>query len=165
MQAIQIFKALADETRLRLVNLSLHFELNVNEIVGIMEMGQSRISRHLKILSDSGFLSHRRDGLRIFYSAAREGDGADFVQSVRSLFNSEGMFADDLKNAENIVADRSREASDRFEAVAEDWERLKREILDGIGLNQKIIDTLPEVRTIVDLGCGSGELLPYLRKK
>jgi len=165
MQAIQIFKALADETRLRLVNLSLHFELNVNEIVGIMEMGQSRISRHLKILSEGGFLSHRRDGLRIFYCAARDGKGADFVQSVRYLFETDGIFTRDRKNAENIVADRSREASDRFEAVAEDWERLKREILDGIGLNQKIIDTLPEVRTIVDLGCGSGELLPYLRKK
>ena len=165
MQANQIFKALADETRLRLVNLSLHFELNVNEIVHIMDMGQSRISRHLKILSEGALLSHRRDGLRIFYSAATEGNGAEFVRAVRYLFETDGIFADDLKIAEKIVADRTREATDRFEAVAEDWERLKREILEGIDLNQIILDTLPKVRTIVDLGCGTGELLPHLRGK
>ncbi|MBU4494339.1 MAG: metalloregulator ArsR/SmtB family transcription factor [Acidobacteria bacterium] len=165
MQVIQSFKALADGTRLRLVNLSLHFELNVNEIVRIMEMGQSRISRHLKILSESGLLSYRRDGLRIFYSVARDGEGATFIKAMRHFIKTDGVFGRDLTHAEKVVAERTREASDLFEAVAEDWERLKREILDGIDLNRKILDTLPRVRTLVDLGCGTGELLPLLRKR
>jgi len=62
MKAVNLFKALADETRLRLVHLFLHFELNVNEIVAILGMGQSRISHHLKILVDSQLLTSRRDG-------------------------------------------------------------------------------------------------------
>lgn len=78
MQPIIYFKALADETRLRLLNLLREQELNVNEIVAILEMGQSRISRHLKILSESGLLQSRRDGLWVFYKAADGGKEVNF---------------------------------------------------------------------------------------
>lgn len=45
---IEYFKALADETRLRILLMLLNQELNVNELVSALEMGQSRVSRHLK---------------------------------------------------------------------------------------------------------------------
>ena len=48
---LKIHKALADETRLRLVRLLSQGPLNVNEIIDVLHMGQSRISRHLKILA------------------------------------------------------------------------------------------------------------------
>ncbi len=60
MHPVNLFKALSDETRIRLLHLSLHFELNVNEIVKVLGMGQSRISHHLKILTESGLITHRR---------------------------------------------------------------------------------------------------------
>ncbi|MFH1567541.1 MAG: metalloregulator ArsR/SmtB family transcription factor, partial [Gemmatimonadota bacterium] len=47
---LKIHKALADETRLRLVRLLARGALNVNELIAILEMGQSRVSRHLRIL-------------------------------------------------------------------------------------------------------------------
>ena len=47
---LKIHKALADETRLRMVRLLVRGSLNVNEIIDILDMGQSRVSRHLKIL-------------------------------------------------------------------------------------------------------------------
>ena len=50
-ELLQIHKALADETRLRLMRLLARGPLNVNEILGILRMGQSRVSRHLRILS------------------------------------------------------------------------------------------------------------------
>jgi len=99
MIPITLFKALSDETRLRLLNLSLHHELNVNEIVRVLAMGQSRVSRHLKILTDSGLLTYRRDGLWIFYSAVSDGPGSDFIQSVRYLFESDRRFHLDLDAA------------------------------------------------------------------
>ena len=52
------------------MGLLLEHELNVNEIMAVLNMGQSRISRHLKILSDSGLVRSRRDGLWVFYSAS-----------------------------------------------------------------------------------------------
>ena len=67
--AIRYFKALSDETRLRLTYVLERYELSVNELVSILEMGQSRVSRHLKILTEAGLLSSRRDGLWVFYSS------------------------------------------------------------------------------------------------
>lgn len=67
MTTVTIFKALADETRLRLLRILLHHELSVNELVSILKMGQSRISRHLRVLSDAGLTTFRRDGLWVFY--------------------------------------------------------------------------------------------------
>ena len=58
-----------DETRLRLALVLYHCELSVNELAALMSMGQSRISRHLKILTEAGLLHSRRDGLWAFYSA------------------------------------------------------------------------------------------------
>ena len=86
---IRYFKALSDETRLRLVCILKKYELSVNELVSILEMGQSRVSRHLKILTEAGLLSSRRDGLWVFYSAATEGEGHEFLSSVISFMQEE----------------------------------------------------------------------------
>ncbi len=60
MEILKQFKALSDPTRLRLLFILEHFELNVNEIVSVVDMVQSEVSRHLKILRDAGLWSHAR---------------------------------------------------------------------------------------------------------
>lgn len=89
--AIRYFKALSDETRLRLTCVLRKYELSVNELVSILEMGQSRVSRHLKILTEAGLLSSRRDGLWVFYSAVTEGKGADFLRAASPFLDDETM--------------------------------------------------------------------------
>lgn len=165
MSAVTLFKALSDETRMRLLNLSIHHELNVNEFVAVTGMGQSRISRHLRILTDSGLLTLRRDGLWSFYAAATEGEGAGFIRSIKYLLDLNESFHRDLKQAERQVAERSRKTARFFDAVAEDWERLKREIIGETDLDLKILEALPSVDTVVDLGCGTGDLLPVLKQR
>jgi ubiquinone/menaquinone biosynthesis C-methylase UbiE len=159
------FKALSDETRLRLLNLALNFELNVNELVRILNMGQSRISHHLKILTDGGLLTIRRDGLWAFYSAISNSRGAAFINAIRYLFEEDTLFKKDLQEAEKCISERSTRTARFFEDQAKNWEILKQEITGDLDLNQKIIGALPSVQTIVDLGCGTGDLLPYLRTK
>jgi ArsR family transcriptional regulator len=83
MDLLIILKALSDETRLRILYLLLNHELNVNEIVDVLSMGQSRISRHLKILSDAGILSCRKDGLWAFYTAAVNGPAEQMIKLLR----------------------------------------------------------------------------------
>lgn len=165
MKAINFFKALADETRLRLVHLFIHYELNVNEIVAVMGMGQSRISRHLKILTDSRLLTHRRDGLWTFYSAAVEGDGHAFIESVKYLFDEDPIFAKDIEEAKRVMDERAKETVRFFDSIAEDWEKLKREIIGDVDLNRLIIKNIPAAHTVLDLGCGTGDLLLSLKEK
>lgn len=67
---IKMLKALSDETRLRMIMLIEQQELCVCEIVYILKMKQSRVSRHLNILSDAGLVRSRRQGTWMFYSPA-----------------------------------------------------------------------------------------------
>jgi len=76
------FKALSDETRLRLFNILIHFEFNVNELVQIMDMGQSRISRHLKIMTDTQLLSSRRNGSYVYYHAVIDKENQKLIEFV-----------------------------------------------------------------------------------
>jgi ArsR family transcriptional regulator len=165
MKAVNFFKALSDETRLRLVHIFLHHELNVNEIVTIMGMGQSRISRHLKILTDNQLLTHRRDGLWTFYSAVTEGNGYTFIESIKYIFKTQDIFEKDLAETHRVLKQRSMEMVHFFDSIAEDWEKLKREIIGDIDLNRLIKETTPPSEVIVDLGCGTGDLLPVLMEK
>lgn len=165
MEVVNIFKALADETRLRLVHLSLHYELNVNEIVAIMGMGQSRISRHLKILTDNHLLTFRKDGLWTFYSAASNGEGHIFIEAIKYLFDKDTVFIRDLEEAAHVLEERSRAAVRFFDSIAEDWEKLKREIIGDANLNDLILEAVPEADTILDLGCGTGDLLAPLKER
>ena len=63
----QIFKALADETRLRILALLLDGELCVCEIIAALELPQSTVSRHLAYLRKSGWVQDRRQGLWMYY--------------------------------------------------------------------------------------------------
>lgn len=63
-----IFKALADETRLRILNLLRQREICVCEIVDVLGLNQSKVSRHLATLKHAGLVSCRRDGPWIYYA-------------------------------------------------------------------------------------------------
>jgi len=169
MTTLSLFKSLADETRLRLLAVLSIYELSVNELVSLMGMGQSRISRHLKILNDAGLLQFRRDGLWVFYSLPREGEMKNFWQAVEPFVKSDSELAEtvksDLSLAAGIVQERAIKARQFFNSIAEDWDEISREILAGFDLPQAIMELVPRSRNAVDLGCGTGHMLEHLLQK
>ena len=66
-RAVELFKALGDETRLRILNLLSEREVCVREIVEILQLGQSKVSRHLATLKHAGLVDCRRDGMWVIY--------------------------------------------------------------------------------------------------
>ena len=80
-----LFKALADETRLRILGLLLTGEVCVCDIHESLKIPQSKASRHLAYLRRSGLVETRRDGLWIHYRLGRLGDPvlAAVVEAVR----------------------------------------------------------------------------------
>lgn len=71
-ELIRVFKALSDETRVRMLKLLFEGELCVCEIMQAMEISQSRASRNLGILRDAGLVRDRRDGQWVHYSLNKE---------------------------------------------------------------------------------------------
>ena len=61
-EALAIFRALADPTRLRIVALLRVMELSVGELAQVLGQSQPRVSRHVKILADAGLAERRREG-------------------------------------------------------------------------------------------------------
>lgn len=158
------FKALADETRLRLVRILSRQELAVAEIVAVLGMGQSRVSRHLGILVGCGLLASRRDGAWTFYRAATTGPAADFLERVAPCLEQGGP-PEDFTAVEAVLRERRSETRRLFNAIAPDWGRLRREILGECDPAALVREVMPQVGTAVDLGCGPGDLLPSLAER
>ena len=81
-----IFKALSDETRLRIMKLLLKKELCVCEIEAALNLPQSKVSRHLMVLRLVGLVTDRREGTWIFYSLFKPRD--DFEKSIVQIIKN-----------------------------------------------------------------------------
>jgi ArsR family transcriptional regulator len=163
MKIVAYFKTLADETRVRLLNILRRHELSVGEISWVLDMSQPRVSRHLKIMAEAGLLASRRDGLWIFYRAVQDGPGRDLAEAVAYLLDSEPALKGDLDRANRAVEERSRETTRFFNAIAKDWPDMRREILQDFDLPGAVAARLGACRVAADLGCGAGDLLPALK--
>jgi ArsR family transcriptional regulator len=76
----RIFRALADETRLQMLALILHEgELCVCDCMQVLDIGQSKASRHLRYLANVGLLDDRRQGAWVYY---RVSSGLDAGRGV-----------------------------------------------------------------------------------
>jgi len=157
------FKALSDETRIRLINILLHHELKVGEIVSVLGMGQSRISRHLKILADAGLVECRRDGVWGNYHVTENGSARRFIDAVRYLLEENPRSGEDLARAAGIVDLRRSSTLRFFNAVADHWDALKREIIGDFDIGHALLKEAGNHGVGVDLGCGTGDLLAAMK--
>ncbi len=96
----KIFKVLSDETRLRILALLLEGELCVCDLMAVLELPQSTVSRHLANLRHAGLVEDRRRGVWMFYSLARPSAGLQ--QDLAALL------ARHLPESDKAVADRKR---------------------------------------------------------
>ena len=96
---IKSTKALADETRLRMINLLTERECCVCEVMQALNISQTRASRNLGILHTAGFLNMRREGLWAFYSIkpATQQYHNDLVRIVRKALIDETVLRADLE--------------------------------------------------------------------
>ncbi len=105
---VKAFKALSDETRLRILNLLLERECCVCEVMQALDISQTRASRNLSALYDAGFLKLRKDGLWSLYSLDEERMReyySHLVEAVKKALEGNAVVAKDrecLKKAERI---------------------------------------------------------------
>ena len=69
---VQFAKAIADETRQKIMNLLCCEWLSVNEVVSKLEVSQPTVSHHLAILRDAGLVNMREEGKQTFYTLNQE---------------------------------------------------------------------------------------------
>jgi ArsR family transcriptional regulator len=98
-----IFQALSDKTRLRIIRLLTvtDEEVCLCELVDTLLEPQYKLSRHLKILKQSGLLTISRDGRWIYHRLVKSPEYLQqLYMTINMLSDSEGIFQDDLKRFE-----------------------------------------------------------------
>lgn len=165
MEILKYSKALSDEIRIRLLAMLRDNELNVGEVVQVLGMSQPRVSRHLKIMHESGLLESRREGLWNFYRLAQSGNGNRFAESVSWLIEDETEIVEDRRRVAQVLAERNLETRKFFDEIAEDWERLQSDVFGDFNLNDELVSIVDDCSVVVDLGCGNGSLLEALLAK
>ena len=93
-----MFKAFADETRLRILHVLTRGELCVCDLLDILELPQSKVSRHLAFLRKAGLVRDRREGLWKYYSLAKaEGKfHRGLIRCLKSCFDEVDILHHDL---------------------------------------------------------------------
>lgn len=167
--ALKVYKALADATRLRLVRLLGRGGLSVNEIIEVLQMGQSRISRHLKILAEAGLVSSRREGTWSYYQADQESEDPLLAEVLALLQRHEQELPAveaDLQALEGVVERRKARTRRFFDSIRDPREFPQHQSLDGAFYRQAVLALLPQACGVtLDLGTGVGLLLPALQER
>lgn len=173
--ALQILKALSDETRLRIVGLLRQEPLTVSELLQVLEMGQSRVSRHLKILTDAHILEGSREGSHIYYGLNSKIRRNHFIHNmlhslgIMDVSDADfgGMFQKhypdeldgDLHRLDSVLDARKTKNLQYFQQYGYEQEQQQQGIVDASYYRRKILNLLPDRPGItVDLGSGIGEL-------
>ncbi|MFV8752294.1 ArsR/SmtB family transcription factor [Nannocystaceae bacterium ST9] len=108
-----VFQTLADPTRLRIVEALQDGEQAVNDIVARVDIQQSGVSRHLRILHDAGFVQVRSEGPKRLYSLCPEPfhELDAWVAGYRRLWEGRlDKFAEALERKQKARAAKSEES-------------------------------------------------------
>jgi len=103
---VKLFKALSDETRLRMLNILLERECCVCEVMQALDISQTRASRNLAALYEAGFLKLRRDGFWSLYSIDMDDMnefGADLVQAVTKAMEGNKVLEQDRERLKKAM--------------------------------------------------------------
>lgn len=157
--------SLADPIRGRLLLALERQELAVNELRSVLQLPQSTVSRHLKVLGDERWVTSRASGATNWYRmSAREIDpGARRLwQVVRDELVDTPAARRDAERIKSVLAARHTRSQEFFATSAGQWDRLRVELF-GPGVEWLVVSGLLEPDWVVaDLGTGTGPLAAAL---
>jgi len=102
----ELFKGLADPIRLRIAILLLGQELCVCDLMEVLKVPQSTVSRHMARMKTSGLVTDRRSGKWVYYRLADTPLVAELRQSLQRHLASESPYRQELATLKKYLATR-----------------------------------------------------------
>jgi len=164
-QLLGWMSSLSDPTRLRLLHLLEFHELGVAELCEVLQLPQSTVSRHLKVLTDQGWTRHRREGTAHMYrTCAEELESAagTLWELARRQVEQWATLKQDRVRLMRCLRKRERDPKAFFADAARRWDEMRAELYGQGCTVAALLAMLPAGWTVADLGCGTGWALSYL---
>lgn len=155
-------KAIAEESRLRILSVLRHGELTVTDLTEILGQSQPRVSRHLRVLVDAGVVTKQREGTWSFFRCVDHGDRAELVAAALAALDAdEPVSAADRARLDAVRARRADAASEYFERIAPIWDEERSLHASAEAVESAVIDLVGDrpVRSVLDVGTGTGRML------
>ncbi|HEU6451381.1 MAG TPA: metalloregulator ArsR/SmtB family transcription factor [Gemmatimonadaceae bacterium] len=156
---------LADPTRGRLLYALETRELTVSELAGALQLPQSTVSRHLKVLGDGGWVAARAEGTSRLYRMEREElapPARKLWDAIRESLGQQSIARHDAVRLRAVMARRRKASEEFFTSAAGRWDALRAELFgkrtELVALPGLIDDSL----VVGDLGCGTGAVSEVL---
>jgi DNA-binding transcriptional ArsR family regulator len=162
-QVVRALKSAAEPTRLRLLVLLSHGEFTVGELCAVLAQSQPRISRHLRLLTEAGFLERFREQQCVYYRAPVVGRYLEWSRQLLSMLEPDAaVLKRDRERAAEVVQARAAIAAQQLTAdqsagVEDPREELNRVLLEELGPTS--------VDELLDIGTGSGLMLEVLARR
>jgi ArsR family transcriptional regulator len=159
-------RASAEPTRLRILALAARGSFCVMEFTDILGQSQPRLSRHLRLLGDTGLLERVREGANVWFALPpEESDAGALVRTILArLPEDDPVLAADRRQAARVLAERARIASESFRRKGADWDEMRALDLPAAAVERALLDLFSpgSVGRLLDIGTGTGRLLELL---
>jgi ubiquinone/menaquinone biosynthesis C-methylase UbiE/DNA-binding transcriptional ArsR family regulator len=162
--------ALADATRARLLLVLERHELAVAELCAVVQLPQSTVSRHLRLLNGEGWLTSRSEGTSHFYRLATglSADARRVWEAVREPLSGGAEATQDLERAREVLARRRTRSQEFFSSAAGQWDSVRIELFGATPELPGLLALLDPGWVVGDLGCGTGgvaeTIAPFVRQ-
>jgi DNA-binding transcriptional ArsR family regulator len=162
-QLIDIFRALADPTRLRVVALLREMELAIGELAAVLDQSQPRVSRHVRILVEAGIVERRREGSWVFLRIAENGPLAEIIgQAEKWPFSAREalVIAHDARRLTAVRDERAAAAERYFAEHADEWDAIRSRHIAESEVEAAMLAMMHNRRLghLLDIGTGTGRM-------
>lgn len=160
---LAMLRAAAEPTRLRLLALASTGAFCVMDFTEILGQSQPGLSRHLKLLCESGLLERLREGANVWFVLPSGEESALIRELLARLPSDDPVLEADRRQAARLLSERARVASESFRAQGADWDEMRALGLPAATVEQNLLGLAPATADrLLDIGTGTGRLLELL---
>jgi SAM-dependent methyltransferase len=157
--------ALGDLARLRILRLVDDRELSVGELARALQLPQSTVSRHLKLLHDGGWIVKRSEGTASLYCLVQDTldeQAGELWRLARAQLGATPTLQEDDSRLAEVLAARREDSKTFFGRLGSEWDHLRHDLFGNQFTTEALLGLVNNDWIVADLGCGTGNAAEFL---
>lgn len=161
-QMVDVLKAVAEPSRLRILALLSQGDLTVSDLTTILGQSQPRVSRHLKLLGEADLIDRYQEGAWAYFRLADNAICGNIARGVLDKLDcQDALIERDLERLSQVKSSRQERAAAYFSANADSWDEIRKLHVSESAVETALKSIIGECpfQAMLDVGTGTGRLL------